>query len=185
MNCPSQAPQTGPGPKPRAPSSSGRGRGWETAFCAHVVHVVPPYVLTPGRPSHPHVRLAGQAPSPFDGPTVLPIKTRSEPGLGFRLLLHCLGPHLPSSEVEETSATPPSPGIIGEVMLSSCQAQWGLCLFPRPPSFRVHWRGRSGRRARHERAETLCFYGVDRRGSQNASLHSRGWKSHTWGPPRR
>lgn len=86
MNCPSQAPQTGPGPRQSTILVRSRQRLGD-GLCAHVVHVVPPYVLTQGRPSHPHGRLAGQAPSPFDGPTVLPIKTPSEPGLGFRLLL--------------------------------------------------------------------------------------------------
>lgn len=185
MNRPSQAPQTGPGPRPRAPSSSGRGRGWETAFCAHVVHAVPPYVLTPGRPPHPHVRLAGQAPSPFDGPTVLPIKTRSEPGLGFRLLLLLprAAPALVRGGGAERNTPVPRnhqrsdalllPRPVGTVPLPEAS-------FLQSPLERTERTQSTARESRN----TLLLRRRQRR-SQNASLHSRGWKSHTWGPPRR
>lgn len=112
MICPSQVPQTGPGSSQSTILIWLRQRLGDHLLGTHVqiliVHVVPPYVFSQGFPSHPPVRLAGQALAPFDRGTVLPIKTLlSERGPRFQtpssglFLLPCAAPALVRGQRDE------------------------------------------------------------------------------------
>lgn len=149
MNCPSQAPQTGPGSSQSTILIGLRQRLGDhllgTRVPILIVHVVPPYVLSQGFPSHPPVRVAGQAPLHLTEAQSCPSKHRFQNGdLGFRLQAQgsscCLVLRLPLSEVGEMSATPASPAIIREMVLFLLSSQVEAVPLSWSHSFRVHWR---------------------------------------------